>query len=144
MTSENVENISKEGVKSPDFSLHPNHTQENQCEKFYLFFDQNMVAVSAPSCFTVISPDDASERPSLQELRSALEKGSEGVKIDTMKAIIIGMLNGESYEQLLMHVIRFVMPSRNKQLKKLLHYYWEVCPKTNPDGKLKQEMILVW
>jgi len=36
------------------------------------------------------------------------------------------------------------MPSRSKPLKKLLQFYWEVCPKTNPDGKLKQEMILVW
>ena len=35
------------------------------------------------------------------------------------------------------------MPSKNKSLKKLLYYYWEVCPKLNPDGKLKQEMILV-
>ncbi|RKP34527.1 Clathrin/coatomer adaptor, adaptin-like protein, partial [Dimargaris cristalligena] len=43
----------------------------------------------------------------------------------------------------LMHVIRFVMPSKNKILKKLLHFYWEICPKTNPDGKLRQEMILV-
>lgn len=37
-----------------------------------------------------------------------------------------------------------VMPSKSKPLKKLLHFYWEICPKTNPDGKLKQEMILVW
>lgn len=36
------------------------------------------------------------------------------------------------------------MPSKSKPLKKLLHFYWEICPKTNPDGKLKQEMILVW
>jgi coatomer subunit beta len=35
------------------------------------------------------------------------------------------------------------MPSRNKQLKKLLHFYWEVCPKYDENGKLKQEMILV-
>jgi vesicle coat complex subunit len=35
------------------------------------------------------------------------------------------------------------MPSRNKQLKKLLHFYWEVCPKYDDNGKLKQEMILV-
>ena len=46
--------------------------------------------------------------------------------------------------QLLMPVIQYVMPSRNKQLKKLLHFYWEVCPKYDDNGKLKQEMILVW
>lgn len=42
-----------------------------------------------------------------------------------------------------MPVIQFVMPSRNKHLKKLLHFYWEVCPKYDDTGKLKQEMILV-
>lgn len=44
---------------------------------------------------------------------------------------------------LLMPIIQYVMPSRNKQLKKLLHFYWEVCPKYDENGKLKQEMILV-
>jgi len=37
----------------------------------------------------------------------------------------------------------FVIPSRNKQFKKLLHFYWEVRPKYDENGKLKQEMILV-
>ena len=44
---------------------------------------------------------------------------------------------------LLMPIIQYVMPSRNKQLKKLLHFYWEVCPKYDDNGKLKQAMILV-
>jgi hypothetical protein len=35
------------------------------------------------------------------------------------------------------------MPSKDKTLKKLLHFYWEVCPKYDENGKLKQEMILV-
>ena len=43
-----------------------------------------------------------------------------------------------------MHVIRFVMPSKNKTLKKLLLLFYEVTPKKNPDGKLKQEFILIW
>ena len=42
-----------------------------------------------------------------------------------------------------MPVIQYVMPSKNKALKKLLHFYWEVCPKYDDNGKLKQEMILV-
>jgi coatomer subunit beta len=43
----------------------------------------------------------------------------------------------------MMPIIQFVLPSRNKTLKKLLHFYWEVCPKYDENGKLKQEMILV-
>ena len=42
-----------------------------------------------------------------------------------------------------MPIIQYVLPSKNKQLKKLLHFYWEVCPKYDDNGKLKQEMILV-
>ena len=43
-----------------------------------------------------------------------------------------------------MHIIRFVMPSKSKHLKKLLYFYYEICPKLDAGGKLKQEMILVW
>ena len=61
-----------------------------------------------------------------------------------MKKILVHMMNGEPMHQLLMHVIRFVMPSqKNKFLKKLMLLFFEACPKTNPDGKLKQEWILV-
>jgi vesicle coat complex subunit len=42
-----------------------------------------------------------------------------------------------------MPVIQYALPSKNKQLKKLLHFYWEVCPKYDDNGKLEQEMILV-
>ncbi|KAM3581281.1 coatomer subunit beta [Umbelopsis sp. WA50703] len=94
-------------------------------------------------CYTLVHLDDATEQPSMQDFQRALEKGSEESKIETMKKLLLIMLNGDPMEKLLMHVIRFVLPSKNKQLKKLLHFYWEICPKTNPDGKLKQEFILV-
>ena len=42
-----------------------------------------------------------------------------------------------------MPIIQYILPSKNKALKKLLHTYWEVCPKHDENGKLKQEMILV-
>ncbi|CAG8532070.1 11588_t:CDS:10 [Diversispora eburnea] len=99
--------------------------------------------MSNEACYTIIHQDDNLDQPSLQELKTALEKGSEEAKVETMKKLLVTMLNGDPLPQILMHVIRFVMPSKNKALKKLLHFYWEICPKTNPDGKLKQEMILV-
>jgi vesicle coat complex subunit len=97
-----------------------------------------------PESSGTAQPTDDSEVPSQQELKNALEKGSDDDKIKTLKRILILMLNGDPMPGLLMHVIRFIMPSKNKTLKKLLLVYWEVCPKTNPDGKLKQEMVLVW
>ncbi|KAI9249871.1 adaptin N terminal region-domain-containing protein [Sporodiniella umbellata] len=94
-------------------------------------------------CYTLVCPDDATEAPSLQEFQKAFEKGSDETRIDTMKKLLVIMLNGDPMEKLLLHVIRFVLPSKNKQLKKLLQFYWEICPKTKPDGKLKDEFILV-
>ncbi|KAI0348157.1 coatomer protein [Trametopsis cervina] len=95
-----------------------------------------------PSCYTVVN-DDGAESPSTSDLRSALQKGSDEVKLDTLRKIIISTINGNHQPALLMPVIQYVMPSKNKQLKKLLHFYWEVCPKYDENGKLKQEMILV-
>jgi len=45
------------------------------------------------ACYTVVQ-DDGSEVPSTQELRSALEKGSDELKIETLRKIIITTLNG--------------------------------------------------
>ncbi|KAG8848236.1 coatomer subunit beta [Tulasnella sp. 330] len=87
--------------------------------------------------------DDGSEVPSTQDFRNALQKGTDEVKCDTIKKIIVATLNGSPQPQLLMPIIQFCMPSRSKALKKLLHTYWEVCPKHDDNGKLKQEMILV-
>ncbi|OBZ88781.1 Coatomer subunit beta [Choanephora cucurbitarum] len=94
-------------------------------------------------CYTLVYQDDTADTPSLQEFQRAFEKGPDETRIETMKKLLVIMLNGDPMEKLLLHVIRFVLPSRNKQLKKLLQFYWEICPKTKPDGKLKDEFILV-
>lgn len=94
------------------------------------------------SCYTVVFEDNT-ETPSTQELRSALEKGSDDDKLETLRKIIVSTVNGNPQPTLLMPIIQYIMPSKNKQLKKLLHFYWEVCPKYDENGKLKQEMILV-
>lgn len=73
----------------------------------------------------------------------AAEQGDENVQIETLKKVIKLLLNGERLPGLLMTIIRFVMPSQNHTIKKLLLIFWEIVPKTTPDGKLLQEMILV-
>ncbi|GLB43734.1 putative the coatomer is a cytosolic protein complex that binds to dilysine motifs and reversibly associates with Golgi non- clathrin-coated vesicles, which further mediate biosynthetic protein transport from the ER, via the Golgi up to the trans Golgi network [Lyophyllum shimeji] len=100
-----------------------------------------MTSADSP-CYTVVQESSA-EYPSAAELRSGLEKGSDEVKLDTLRKIIISTINGNPQPTLMMPIIQYVLPSRNKQLKKLLHFYWEVCPKYDENGKLKQEMILV-
>ncbi|KAI9881047.1 MAG: coatomer subunit beta [Pleopsidium flavum] len=91
----------------------------------------------------MVHQDNTADLPTLQELRTQLEKGTDESKVETMKRILTVMLNGDPMPQLLMHIIRFVMPSKSKPLKKLLYFYYEICPKLDAGGKLKQEMILV-
>ncbi|KAI4214537.1 MAG: hypothetical protein LQ351_002954 [Letrouitia transgressa] len=93
--------------------------------------------------YSMVHLDNAADQPTLQELKVQLEKGTDESKVDTMKRVLTTMLNGDPMPQLLMHIIRFVMPSKSKPLKKLLYFYYEICPKLDASGKLKQEMILV-
>ncbi|KAJ3177707.1 coatomer subunit beta, partial [Irineochytrium annulatum] len=102
-----------------------------------------MASGEITNAYTLVAQDDDKDQPSAQDLKSQLENGKDEQKIETMKKILVMMLNGEPLPQLLMHVIRFVMPSKNKALKKLLLVYWEICPRTGPDGKLKAEMRLM-
>ncbi|KAG6912677.1 hypothetical protein DXG01_012931, partial [Tephrocybe rancida] len=81
------------------------------------------MASSDPSCYT-IALESSAEYPSTAELRSGLEKGLDEVKLDTLRKIVISTING------------------NPQLKKLLHFYWDVCPKYDETGKLKQEILV--
>lgn len=102
------------------------------------------MATFLENAYSLVHQDNSSDQPSLQELRTQLEKGNDDSKVHTMKRILTVMLNGDPMPQLLMHIIRFVMPSKSKSLKKLLYFYYELCPKLDASGKLKQEMILVW
>ena len=94
--------------------------------------------------YSIVHQDNTADQPTTQELKTQLEKGTDESKVETMKRILTIMLSGDPMPLLLMHIIRFVMPSKSKPLKKLLYLYYEICPKLDAAGKLKQEMILVW
>lgn len=96
------------------------------------------------NAYSLVHMDNTADQPTVQELRLQLEKGNDETKLETMRTVITIMLNGNPMPDLLMHIIRFVMPSKSKPLKKLLYFYYEICPKHDSSGKLKQEMILVW
>lgn len=95
------------------------------------------------SGYTLIYQPNTAAKHLVAEFKTLLEKGKDEAKVDAMKRILVAMLNGDPMPDLLMHIIRFVMPLRSKQLKKLLYFYWEVCPKYDDHGKMRQEMILV-
>jgi coatomer subunit beta len=94
--------------------------------------------------YSLVHQTSTADQPTQQELKTQLEKGTDEAKIETMKRILSVMLNGDPMTGLLMHIIRFVMPSKSKPLKKLLYLYYEICPKHDSNGKLRQEWILVW
>jgi len=106
-----------------------------------------LTAAMAPfleNAYSLVHQDNTADQSTVQDLKTQLEKGTDETKVDTMRRILVVMLNGDPLPQLLMHIIRFVMPSKSKPLKKLLYFYYEICPKLDASGKLKQEMILVW
>lgn len=71
------------------------------------------------------------------------EKGDLKTKIEALKKTINMILAGDKLPNILMIIIRFVLPHQDHTIKKLLLIFWEIVPKTTADGKLLQEMILV-
>ena len=83
----------------------------------------------------------------VQQVKNNIESEKNEEKLVVYLKQLIGLtLNGLNTDSCLMSVIRFVMPRKNKALKKLLHLYWEICPKYSISGTkktLKHEMVLV-
>jgi len=101
------------------------------------------MTVAEQPCYTLINASQDVEPLSEMQLREDLEKGNEKTKAEALKRLIVMMLNGDKFPSLLMIIIRYVMPSQDHTLKKLLLIFWEIVPKHTADGKLLQEMILV-
>jgi coatomer subunit beta len=98
---------------------------------------------STAPCTLLLKP--TSDSFDVNECRKALETGSEKAKIEAMSNLLHAVAVGEACGSLVMHVIRFVMPNqKNKFLKKLVLLFFEMVPKVDSDGKLLQEMILLW
>eukprot|EP00216_Chloropicon_sp_CCMP2111_P006079 CAMPEP_0198237456 /NCGR_PEP_ID=MMETSP1446-20131203/3304_1 /TAXON_ID=1461542 ORGANISM="Unidentified sp, Strain CCMP2111" /NCGR_SAMPLE_ID=MMETSP1446 /ASSEMBLY_ACC=CAM_ASM_001112 /LENGTH=971 /DNA_ID=CAMNT_0043919623 /DNA_START=94 /DNA_END=3009 /DNA_ORIENTATION=+ len=77
------------------------------------------------------------------QIKDALEKGSEKEKREAMKKCVYLMLNGENMSQLFMTIVRYVLPSEDHSIQKLLLLYLEQLRKTDASGKLLPEMILI-
>ncbi|VDL95455.1 unnamed protein product [Schistocephalus solidus] len=95
------------------------------------------------ACYTLLSVTSDSKRYTEQKIKEDLQNENVSIKCEALKELIRNIINGEKYPNILMTVIRFVMPSQDHTIKKLLHLFWEVAPKYSADGKLLHEMILV-
>lgn len=57
-----------------------------------------MSSASGSTAWTYISEAaEAHEQPSVQDLRAALERGTDDVKLDILRRVITGTLNGNAY-----------------------------------------------
>ncbi|DBA01692.1 TPA: hypothetical protein N0F65_010343 [Lagenidium giganteum] len=109
-------------------------------------------------CTVLLQPATGSEKslpPSQDEILKGLESPKVELKIKAVKNAILGLLHGEKFPKVLMHIIRFCSTQSDHTLKKLLMIYWEIAPKfeaapehlpanaPRPAPKLLPEMILV-
>ncbi|KAK1410704.1 hypothetical protein QVD17_37243 [Tagetes erecta] len=77
------------------------------------------------------------------EIKEALEGNDDTAKIEAMEKAIMLLLNGETIPRLFITIIRYVLPSEDHTVQKLLLLYLENIEKTDSQGKILPEMILI-
>ena len=76
-------------------------------------------------------------------LKEHLEGKNIDEKINALKNVILLQINNQPQLSLLMTIIKYCLPVKNHKVKKLVLYYWESLEKTDANGELLSEMILV-
>ncbi|MCL7028544.1 hypothetical protein MKW94_002596 [Papaver nudicaule] len=94
------------------------------------------------SCSLLIHFDKGT--PALaNEIKEALEGSDVANKVEAMKKAVMLLLNGETLPQLFITIVRYVLPSEDHTIQKLLLLYLEIIDKTDSKGKVLPEMILI-
>jgi len=92
---------------------------------------------------SVLIDYEVDKAPEAQQVSRLLEKGSVEEKIDALKTLILMMMHDDTFPRMMMTVVQHCLKEDHKDIKKLLLLYWEILEKTNSEGKLKEEMILL-
>ncbi|KAI3911420.1 hypothetical protein MKW98_010307 [Papaver atlanticum] len=74
------------------------------------------------------------------EIKESLEGSDVVAKVEAMKRAVMLLFNGETLPQLFITNVRYVLPSEDHTIQKLLLLYLEIIDKT---GKVLPEMILI-
>lgn len=77
------------------------------------------------------------------EIKEQLEGHDTELKVDAMKKAVMLLLNGETLPTLFITIVRYVLPSEDHTVQKLLLLYLEIIDKTDAKGKILPEMILI-
>ncbi|KAI3841343.1 hypothetical protein MKW98_007824 [Papaver atlanticum] len=94
------------------------------------------------SCSLLIHFDKGT--PALaNEIKESLEGSDVVAKVEAMKKAVMLLLNGETLPQLFITIVRYVLPSEDHTIQKLLLLYLEIIDKTDSKGKVLPEMILI-
>ncbi|XP_078430525.1 coatomer subunit beta-1-like [Wolffia australiana] len=94
------------------------------------------------SCTLLVHFDKGS--PALaNEIKESLEGNDVQAKIDAMRKAVMLLLNGEQLPQLFITIVRYVLPSEDHTVQKLLLLYLEIIDKTDSRGRVLPEMILI-
>lgn len=114
-------------MNTPPYSVQLGPTMANSTER---------------SCSMLVFNDKAL---SAGEIREALENGDAAAKAAAMRKAITMLLAGEQLPQLFITIVRYVLPSEDHAVQKLLLLYLEAIEKTDPSGggKVLPEMILI-
>ncbi|KIZ03022.1 Coatomer subunit beta-2 [Monoraphidium neglectum] len=92
------------------------------------------------SCSMLVFNDKAI---TASEIKEALEHGDAEAKAVAMRKAITMLLSGEQLPQLFITIVRYVLPSEDHTVQKLLLLYLEAIEKTDASGKVLPEMILI-
>jgi len=76
----------------------------------------------------------------VNEIKESLEGNDVTLKIEAMKKAVMLLLNGETLPQLFITIVRYVLPSEDHTIQKLLLLYLEIIDKTDSKGKVLPEM----
>lgn len=80
---------------------------------------------------------------SVNDIKEALEGSDVEAKVEAMQKAVTMLLNGEQLPQLFITIVRYVLPSEDHTVQKLLLLYLEAIEKTDANGKVLPEMILI-
>ena len=79
-----------------------------------------MTSISERSCTLLVHYDKPS---SPNEIKDSLEGNDPVAKVDAMKRAVMAILNGEQLPGLFITIVRYVLPSEDHTVQKLLLLY---------------------
>lgn len=112
---------------------------------FFMAVNQSGFPVPQETICTFLTTSATPAKLKYEELLRKLESRHDDDKIDAVKMITQMLIDGDrSGNRFLVPVLKYCLNTENHELKKLLLLFWEVVERNGPDGRLLQEMVLVW